>query len=244
MATSKKTKKAAPKAGKSTKPAKKKAAPKTGKTLKKSGSTVNKTKKSVKTVKKAAKTTVSKKTKTVKKVVTKKTKPVKKDALIAQYEMMDEDVDRLTTEEIDAELAAYENEKGKPRDPKTGKALPESEAMQMCRRVTEYMFEKKAEDVVIADLEGLSSAADFFVICTATSDMHAKAIADNVEDRLAQEGAKLHHKEGHQSLKWVLLDYVDVIVHVFQKDARSFYDLERLWGDAKFTKVRDTAGRA
>ena len=215
---------------------KKKTAEKSPKTAKKANKTVTKTKK---TVKKAA----PKKAKPVKKITSKKTKPAKKDALIAQDDMMDEDVDQLTTEEIDAELAAYESEKGKTRDQKTGKTVPESESMQMCRRVTEYMFEKKAEDVVIADLEGLSSAADFFVICTATSDMHAKAIADNVEDRLAQEGAKLHHKEGHQSLKWVLLDYVDIIVHVFQKDARAFYDLERLWGDAKFTKVRDTAGR-
>ncbi|MCB0833804.1 MAG: ribosome silencing factor [Bacteroidetes bacterium] len=101
------------------------------------------------------------------------------------------------------------------------------------------MFEKKAEDVVVADLEGLTSVTDYFVICTATSDMHAKAIADHVEDQLHLEGARVHHKEGYQSLKWVLLDYVDVIAHVFQRDARVFYDLENLWGDARFESLED-----
>ena len=89
------------------------------------------------------------------------------------------------------------------------------------------------------DLRKLRAPSDFFVLCSADSDTHARAIADAVRIGLEEEGVTLWHSEGYQALSWVLLDYVDVVVHVFKKDVRSFYNLERLWGDAKLIPVED-----
>jgi ribosome-associated protein len=83
--------------------------------------------------------------------------------------------------------------------------------------------------------------SDYFIICTADSDTQVKAIADEVDKSLRDEGIKSWHKEGYKALLWVLLDYVDVVVHVFKKDARTFYNLEKLWGDAPIIDVEDPA---
>ncbi|MBN8706263.1 MAG: ribosome silencing factor [Bacteroidetes bacterium] len=99
---------------------------------------------------------------------------------------------------------------------------------------------KKALDVKIMALKGVTDFADYFVVCTAESDTQVKAIADSVEVGLEQNGWRAWHVEGTQNMKWVLLDYVDVVVHVFHKDAREFYGLDRLWGDAPFETVTDT----
>jgi len=109
------------------------------------------------------------------------------------------------------------------------------------KRISEIMFNKKAYDVLLIDLRKLAAFADFFVICSADSDVQVKAIADDVDRSLRDEGMKCWHKEGYQALNWVLLDYVDVVVHVFKKDAREFYNLEKLWGDARFERLADPA---
>lgn len=98
---------------------------------------------------------------------------------------------------------------------------------------------KKAEDIRIMDMSNVSGFADAFVICHATSDVQVKAISNAVIDALLEQGIKAWHKEGLQALQWVLLDYVNVIVHVFRKEAREFYNLERLWGDATIESVND-----
>ena len=90
----------------------------------------------------------------------------------------------------------------------------------------------KARNVVVLDLRGLSSVTDFFVICSGNSDTHVEGIADNIARKLAECEVKLWHREGERKTSWILLDYIDVIVHIFREEARSFYDLERLWGDA------------
>jgi ribosome-associated protein len=107
------------------------------------------------------------------------------------------------------------------------------------KRISEIMFNKKAYDVLLIDLRKLTAFADFFVICSADSDVQVKAIADDVDKSLRDEGVKCWHKEGYQALNWVLLDYVDVVVHVFKKDVREFYNLEKLWGDARFERLAD-----
>jgi len=89
------------------------------------------------------------------------------------------------------------------------------------------------------DLRKLNAPADFFVLCSADSDTHAKAIAQAVRDGSDTIGVTLWRSEGFRALSWVLLDYFDVVVHVFKKDVRQFYNLERLWGDAKVTPVED-----
>lgn len=108
-------------------------------------------------------------------------------------------------------------------------------------KVAHLIFNKKGYNVKILDLKKLASFADYFIICSADSDTQVKAIADEIDSKLKDEGIKCWHKEGFLALKWVLLDYVDVVVHVFQKDARDFYGLEKLWGDAKILSVEDPA---
>ena len=106
-------------------------------------------------------------------------------------------------------------------------------------KIAQQVFTKKGYDVLIMDLRKLASFADYFVICSADSDVQVKAIADQIDKKLSEEGIKCWHKEGFKALSWVLLDYVDVVVHIFKKDARDFYNLEKLWGDAPTEKVID-----
>lgn len=172
-----------------------------------------------------------------------KAKVLKRRLADVSADLTGDDLERLTPAEIEEELKLYEEAKPAPSIPKSAVSETDSPGLRLAKRISQLMFEKKAEDVVVADLEGLTSVTDYFVMCTATSDMHARAISDHVQDELEKSGARVHHKEGYASLRWVLLDYVDVIAHVFQKEAREFYDLERLWGDAKFIKMKDDASR-
>lgn len=97
--------------------------------------------------------------------------------------------------------------------------------------------ERKGVDGVVLDLRTISDATDFFVVVSGTSDTHVRAIAEHVMQTLAGQGAKAHHVEGLTQGRWVLLDYVDFVVHVFHPSLRSFYQLEGLWGDAPRTAI-------
>lgn len=108
-------------------------------------------------------------------------------------------------------------------------------------KITNLIFHKKGYDVKILDLRKVASFADFFVICSADSDTQVKAIADEIDKALRDEGIKCWHKEGYIALSWVLLDYVDVVVHIFKKETREFYNIEKLWGDAPSTEIEDPA---
>lgn len=98
---------------------------------------------------------------------------------------------------------------------------------------------KKAFDVKILDLRKLSTFTDFFVICSAQVDIHAKAVADSILENLGKKGIKVWHNEGYQTSRWILLDYVDVVIHIFLRETREFYALEKLWGDAKIDELSD-----
>ena len=100
------------------------------------------------------------------------------------------------------------------------------------RLAARALAERKAQDVLILDLRGLSEAADFFVIASGTSDTHVRAVADHAIEALAGAGRAPHHAEGLSQGRWVLLDFVDFVVHVFHPAQRDFYQLERLWADA------------
>lgn len=91
---------------------------------------------------------------------------------------------------------------------------------------------KKAEALLVLDVQAISTIADYFVVCSGNSTTHIRTIADGVEASLKAEGAHVLHREGMPESGWLLLDYGDVIVHVFLPDTRDFYALERLWGDA------------
>lgn len=106
-------------------------------------------------------------------------------------------------------------------------------------KITDLIFNKKGYDVLILDLHKLASFADYFIICSADSDTQVKAIADEVDKSLKDEGIRCWHKEGFNALSWVLLDYVDVVVHIFKREAREFYNIEKLWGDAPVIEVED-----
>ena len=112
---------------------------------------------------------------------------------------------------------------------------------ELAHQISEIIFTKKGFNVLTIDLRKLVSFTDYFLICSADSDTQVKAIADEVDRVLSDEGIKCWHKEGLKALSWVLLDYVDVVVHIFKKDAREFYNLEKLWGDAPSEKMRDPA---
>ena len=89
----------------------------------------------------------------------------------------------------------------------------------------------KAIDLVILELKNETALTDYFIICNGTSDRHIKAMAEDIEHKLKEKGIKALGKEGMQESKWILLDYDDVIIHIFQKEERDFYDLERLWDE-------------
>jgi ribosome-associated protein len=109
-----------------------------------------------------------------------------------------------------------------------------NDGLQIALTLAQGMAEKKAEEIVILDMRKVAGAsADFFVISHAPSDKQVEAIADSAEDELHKEtGERPWHREGYENLEWVLLDYINVVVHVFQKEKRDFYAVEELWGDA------------
>jgi ribosome-associated protein len=114
-----------------------------------------------------------------------------------------------------------------------------SAAERLAQVIIHGMQEKKAADITLIDLRGIKKAvADFFVICSGTSDTHVDAIMQSIDNEVIKS---LHeepwHIEGRENRQWILLDYVDVVAHVFQRDTREFFGLEELWGDAQITNI-------
>ena len=116
-----------------------------------------------------------------------------------------------------------------------------SESAQLTETVVEGILKKKGANVITLDLSKLTNAVcNYFVICHGTSKTQVEAIADSVLDEVSKAGAgKPWHKEGFENAEWILLDYVDVVVHIFDEDTRSFYNLESLWADAVIRKIKD-----
>jgi ribosome-associated protein len=104
---------------------------------------------------------------------------------------------------------------------------------QLARTAVDVASDKKASDVVLLDLQGLSTIADYFVICSGSNERQIQAIADALEEELEKQGATMLHQEGDAATGWVLLDFGAVIIHIFAPREREYYRLERLWGDAK-----------
>ena len=103
---------------------------------------------------------------------------------------------------------------------------------QLARTIGKLALEKNAFDIHLLDMRKCSDVAKYFVIISGSVDVHVKAIADNIVDGLREKKIKAWHLEGYQNLQWVLLDYIDVVVHIFQPNIREYYSLEKLWGDA------------
>lgn len=106
------------------------------------------------------------------------------------------------------------------------------ETKDIAQKIAAAANDKKAKDILLLNMEGLSPVTDFYVVCSASNSTLVKAIADNIEDKLAEAGVHPTHKEGYADARWVLLDYGDVVAHVFLEEERDFYNLEQLWADA------------
>jgi ribosome-associated protein len=110
-------------------------------------------------------------------------------------------------------------------------------AEHKAQRAARAALDKKAIDLVVLDVQGLSSVADYFLVCSGRSTPHVKTISDAIREELKEEGSRPLHAEGQAESGWLLLDYGDVLMHVFLEDTRAYYALERLWGDAPLLPV-------
>lgn len=113
-----------------------------------------------------------------------------------------------------------------------------SDSKKLAFQIGELAMEKKANRVKILDVHKLTSMTDFFVICSGSADVQVKAITDHILDEVA-EVERPFNREGYDTREWILLDYINVVVHVFHEASRDFYDLERLWIDAEITELTD-----
>lgn len=124
------------------------------------------------------------------------------------------------------------------------KNRPDRPSAELAQRAAALCLDLKANDVVILGLRGVSDMTDYFVIASGTSDTHVRSIAEHVAEELKKDGSPAYHVEGLPQGRWVLVDFVDVVVHVFHPMLRSFYQLERLWGDATPVPLTQEGARA
>jgi ribosome-associated protein len=115
--------------------------------------------------------------------------------------------------------------------------------LALLKSIVFALSEKKAEDIQVLKIESLTVIADYFVIATATSTTHVKSLADEVEFVLDGQDIKPLRVEGYQAANWILMDYASVVVHIFVKDTREFYKLEKLWGDAPRVELDTLIGQ-
>ncbi len=113
-----------------------------------------------------------------------------------------------------------------------------SESQKFAMEIGELALQKKANRVKVMDVHKLTSMTDFFIICSGNSDIQVKAIADHIVDEISVV-ERPFNREGYDTREWVLLDYINVIVHIFHEASRDYYDLERLWIDADITELAD-----
>lgn len=105
--------------------------------------------------------------------------------------------------------------------------------VELARYAADQVADKKARDIVMLDIRGLSVIADYFVICSGNSSTQVQAISKHLKEKLAEKGLPFKGMEGYDDARWVLVDFGDLVVHVFRQEEREFYNLERVWGDAQ-----------
>jgi len=106
------------------------------------------------------------------------------------------------------------------------------DSVDIAKKATEAALDKQAADILMLDIRNISGIADYFVVCSADSDRQIHAICDEIDQAVSSNGVQLHHRDGSEDSGWILLDFGDVIVHVFAKPQRDYYDIEKLWGEA------------
>ena len=114
-----------------------------------------------------------------------------------------------------------------------------NQSKEMAAIVYKALEDKKGQDVTVIDISGVSCLADYFIIANGENRNQVQAMIDNVEEEMAKAGYHYTQREGYQSARWILLDYKDVVVHVFSKEDRRFYDLERIWRDGRFIEKEE-----
>lgn len=103
---------------------------------------------------------------------------------------------------------------------------------EMADKISAIMDDRKAKNIEVIDTSRLTDVTDYFIICSGTSTTHVRGIADEIEEKMGEAGVKCSHIEGYDTAGWILLDFIDVVAHVFLEDQREFYNLERLWKDS------------
>lgn len=129
-----------------------------------------------------------------------------------------------------------------PADSQFQSAYSESDLnpQEIVEVITEALLSRKGKDITIMDVSELTTLTDFFIICHGTSDVQIKALSDAVEDDVRDKtGEKAWKKEGLTGRSWIILDFVNIVVHVMSKEKREYYGIERMWNDAKITKIED-----
>jgi len=109
----------------------------------------------------------------------------------------------------------------------------------IAKKIAQLMTDKKAIDVTLINLKKITTLTDHFIICTSESDPQTRAIFNHIKDELIEDNIKPWRTEGYENLQWVVMDYINFVVHIFNKETREYYDFERLWGDAKIIKIDD-----
>lgn len=109
-----------------------------------------------------------------------------------------------------------------------------NKSKEMARTAIEALKDKKGEDIRIIDISNVSVIADYFIIVTGSNPNHVQTLSDNVQEKLGREGYTTDRIEGFQGASWILMDYNDIIIHIFSREDRLFYDLERIWRDGRF----------
>ena len=140
-----------------------------------------------------------------------------------------------------ANLIANSEKKKKVVSKRPKKTSTAKQTSGLLDAIVEGMKEKKAKNIMVLDLNKIENrVTDYFVICDADSNTHVNSIADSVEELVEKlAGERAYHTEGHQNGEWILLDYINVVAHIFLRDAREHYNIEALWGDAEITLVND-----
>lgn len=116
-----------------------------------------------------------------------------------------------------------------------------ADAGELLDSITEGLLEKKAKNIVLLDVRKLTTLTDYFVVCHGTSDTQIKALAGSVIEKVKEKtGENVWKKEGLDARRWVILDYVNVVVHIFSEEKRQFYGIERMWSDAEISEIEDT----
>lgn len=112
-----------------------------------------------------------------------------------------------------------------------------NQSMDMVRVIYDALADKKGEDIKVIDISGISVMADYFIIANGNSDSQVDALVENVDEKAHAAGYSLKQREGARGGSWLLMDYGDVIVHVFDREGRSFYNLEHIWSDGKVVEM-------